>query len=262
MPESRHLSFKVVIPARYASTRLPGKPLLLIQGKPMIEHVYRQAELSGADEIVVATDDERIVEVIRQCGGEAMMTAADCHSGTDRIHEVATKKAWSDDEIVVNLQGDEPMMPPALLTHVAQDLSEHADASVSTLFSAVTERSVLFDPNVVKLVTDQSGYALYFSRAPIPWNRDEFLADNEMLPQGRPFYRHIGLYAYRVGLLHRFVNWPQGELEALESLEQLRILEHHERIHTLQASEEPGHGVDTADDLARVEKILNPEVLA
>lgn len=250
------MKFKVVIPARYASTRLPGKPLLDIAGKPMIQHVYERACTSGAEEVVIATDDQRIADVSEGFGAEVCMTADTHLSGTDRIAEVVSKLDWADDTIVVNLQGDEPCMPATLLTQVAQDMDSHPDAVITTLSTPIYERNVLFDPHVVKVVTDGAGYALYFSRAPIPWHRDEFLFPDQPLPENGHFARHIGLYAYRAGFLPRYVDWPSAPIEQAESLEQLRVIWHGERIHVSTATEAPGHGVDTHDDLQRVAQAL------
>jgi len=248
------MKFKVVIPARYASTRLPGKPLLDIAGKPMIQHVYERACGCGADEVVVATDDQRIAETVAGFGGEACMTSGAHRSGTERIAEVVSKFGWGDDTIVVNLQGDEPAMPAALLSQVALDMERHPDAVMTTLSTPIQERDLLFDPHVVKVVTDGAGYALYFSRAPVPWHRDEFLLPDQPLPENGAFARHIGLYAYRAGFLPRYIGWTPAPLEQAESLEQLRVLWHGERIHVSTATEAPGHGVDTIDDLRRVEQ--------
>jgi 3-deoxy-manno-octulosonate cytidylyltransferase (CMP-KDO synthetase) len=246
------MNFKVVIPARYASTRLPGKPLLEIAGKPMVQHVYQRALDSGADEVVIATDDERIAQSARGFGAEVCMTSTEHRSGTDRIEEVVRTHGWPEDTIVVNLQGDEPSMPAILVEQVARDMNEHSEAVVTTLSTPITEREVLFDPHVVKVVTDAFGYALYFSRAPIPWHRDEFVHPERPLPQGGGFARHIGLYAYRAGFLEHYVNWPPAPIEVAESLEQLRVLWHGGRIHVSTAAEQPGHGVDTKEDLVRV----------
>lgn len=246
------IDFKVVLPARYASSRLPGKPILDIAGKPMIQHVYERACESGAAEVVVATDDERIACCARGFGAEVCMTSSTHHSGTDRIAEVVKKFGWAEDTIVVNLQGDEPCMPPQLVNQVATDMGSHAHADITTLFSKITERKTLFDPHAVKVVMDAEGYALYFSRAPIPYHRDEFLSDQEnKLPQDTTFARHIGLYAYRAAFLERFVGWPPAPLEQAESLEQLRVLWHGGIIHVTEATVEPGHGVDTEDDLQK-----------
>lgn len=248
------ISFKVVIPARYASSRLPGKPLLEIAGKPMIQHVYERALESGAGQVVVATDDERIAERVNGFSGQVCMTSPDHPSGTDRIAEVVQHYQWPDQEIVVNLQGDEPDMPASLLRQVAEDMVDHPDAVMTTLSTSLTERDQLFDPNVVKLVTDARGYALYFSRAPIPWDRNRF-ADKALLPEPVEGYtRHIGLYAYRAGFLSRYVAWEAAPLERVESLEQLRVLWHGERIHVTPAIELPGVGIDTPQDLERANR--------
>ena len=244
--------FKVVIPARYASTRLPGKPLLEIAGKPLIRHVYERARGSAADEVVVATDDERIAAACRAFGAEVVVTRAEHHSGTDRIAEVIAVRGWPDDTVVVNLQGDEPCMPTALVDQVARDLAGHRQVGMATLAYPIADTETLFDPHVVKVVTDAEGYALYFSRAPIPWHRDEFLGGRKALPKGVRFLRHIGLYAYRAAFLERFVSWVPALLELAESLEQLRVLWHGEGIHVSLAGEEPGPGVDTAADVQRV----------
>jgi len=244
--------FKVVIPARYASTRLPGKPLLDISGKPLIQHVYERARASAAEEVVVATDDERIAAACRAFGAEVVVTRAEHHSGTDRIAEVIAARGWADDTVVVNLQGDEPCMPTALVDQVARDLAAHGRVGMATLAYLIMDTETLFDPHVVKVVTDGEGYALYFSRAPIPWHRDEFLGGRKALPKGVRFLRHIGLYAYRAAFLARFVSWAPAPLELAESLEQLRVLWHGERIHVTIAGEEPGPGVDTPGDVQRV----------
>jgi 3-deoxy-manno-octulosonate cytidylyltransferase (CMP-KDO synthetase) len=248
------MSFKVVIPARYASVRLPGKPLLDIAGKPMIQHVYERALESGAAEVVVATDDRRIVDACQQFGADVCLTSDQHRSGSDRIAELVSIRGWGDEEIIVNLQGDEPAMPPALLRQVADDMQSHPGASITTLSAPITQRSTLFDPHVVKVVVDAEGYALYFSRAPIPWHRDEFVDADRPLPSDTGFARHIGLYAYRAGYLAQFVSWKHAPIELAESLEQLRVLWHGGRIHVSQAIEEPGHGVDTREDLARISR--------
>lgn len=248
------MSFKVVIPARYASSRLPGKPLLKIAGKPMIQHVYERAVASGADQVIVATDDSRIADCASSFSAEVCITAGHHGSGTERIAEVVRQYAWKEDTIVVNLQGDEPRMPATLLAQVAQDMTAHAAASITTLAGRIISREQLFDPHIVKVVTDIAGYALYFSRAPLPWHRDEFLHEKDSLPEDTHFLRHIGLYAYRAGFLEQYVNWPQSQLERAESLEQLRVLWHGGRIHVSEALKEPGHGVDTQDDIRLVEQ--------
>jgi 3-deoxy-manno-octulosonate cytidylyltransferase (CMP-KDO synthetase) len=250
------MNFCVVIPARYASTRLPGKPLLDIAGKPMIQRVYERACASSATRVVVATDDSRIVEAATGFGAEVLMTSADHVSGTDRIEEVARQLQLAADDIVVNVQGDEPLVPAAVIDQVAGNLAANPDAGIATLCEPVATAEDLFNPNIVKLVTDARGFALYFSRAPIPWNRDEF-ADgqpgNEVVIEAR---RHLGIYAYRVSLLHDFVQWPVAALEQQESLEQLRAMVNGTRIHVAEAVEAVPPGVDTAADLELVRSIV------
>jgi 3-deoxy-manno-octulosonate cytidylyltransferase (CMP-KDO synthetase) len=251
--------FKVVIPARYGSTRLPGKPLLPIAGKPMIQHVVERARESAAEEILVATDDWRIADVCLGFGADVVMTKVEHRSGSDRITEVIERRGWGDEVVVVNLQGDEPAMPSALIDQVASDLAGIAGLGMSTLASPIRDRATLFDPHVVKVVTDAQGNALYFSRAPLPWHRDEFLIERADLPPSVTFLRHIGLYAYRAGFLKRYLTWSPSPLELAESLEQLRVLWHGERIHVAVAETSPGPGVDIASDLAQAEKHLRPE---
>ncbi len=253
------MEFQVVIPARYASTRLPGKPLRDIKGKPMIQWVYEAAQRSGASGVVVATDDQRIATCVQSFGGEVCMTATTHESGTDRIAEVAATYGWPDDTIIVNLQGDEPAMPPALLHQVAEDMAQNPTASVTTLYAMLTERDRIFDPNVVKLVKDADGFALYFSRAPIPWLRDQ--STDESVTDFAPgiFARHIGLYAYRADFLKRYVSWSAADIEQFESLEQLRVLSQGEKIHVSEALELPGHGVDTEEDLLQVASQLSDQ---
>lgn len=249
------MEFRVVIPARFSSTRLPGKVLRLVGGRPMIEHVHRVAQASGASQVIVATDDERVATAVRGFGGEVCMTAASHQSGTDRLSEVAQRLGWSEDIIVVNLQGDEPLMPPALVAQAARELAEHPDAHISTVAGRFDTVEEWRDPNVVKVLRDAGGYALYFSRAPIPWDRDGFASGKPTLPLGLG-WRHIGLYAYRVGVLRRFSALPATAIERIEALEQLRALHHGLRIFVGTASEQPGPGVDTEDDLKRVESLL------
>ena len=244
--------FRVVIPARYDSTRLPGKPLLTIAGKPMVQHVYERARESEAVQVVVATDDQRIIDTVAAFGGEVCMTSADHQSGTDRLAEVVNQYQWKDDEIIVNLQGDEPEMPAALIRQVANDMASHKDAVITTLSVAIETFEDVVDPNVVKVVTDAEGYAQYFSRAPIPWHRNEFAEGLDRPSSLELFARHIGLYAYRAGFLNEFINWEAAPTERIESLEQLRVLWHGRKIHVSQAKESPGIGVDTQEDLDRV----------
>ena len=237
--------FKVVIPARYASTRLQGKPLVDILGKPMIQWVYEAASASAADQVIIATDDERIEQAVKAFGGECCMTRSDHDNGTDRIVEVTQLMGWSDDTIIVNLQGDEPLMPADNLTQVANNL--HASGfEMATLHKSIsTEESD--NPNQVKLVCDKNGRALYFSRSQIPFDRDH---------SGAVYFGHIGLYAYRVGFLKQYAQMQPCMLEHSEKLEQLRALFHGYNIHTELASKTPGHGVDTAQDLAQVIAVL------
>lgn len=253
------MSFTVIIPARFASSRLPGKPLADICGKTMIERVVAQALRSGAGRVVVATDDARIESHLAGVGVQVCMTRADHASGTDRLQEVAQQLQLGDDEIVVNVQGDEPLIPPAVIDQVAQNLSQTPQASVATLSEPIEHAEDLFNPNVVKLVADHSGLALYFSRAPLPWARDSFAAEGAnyrgQLPEA-PFARHIGIYAYRVGLLNQFVQWSQAPIELIESLEQLRVLHYGHRIHVAHACEAVPGGVDTPADLERLRRLL------
>jgi 3-deoxy-manno-octulosonate cytidylyltransferase (CMP-KDO synthetase) len=248
--------FKVVIPARYGSTRLPGKPLLDIGGKPMIQRVVECAQASRAGEVVVATDDQRILAVCARLGIDAELTAVNHHSGSDRVAEVIERRGWNDDTIVVNLQGDEPCMPSALIDQVAANLAARGEIGLATLAHPIDDITTLFDPHVVKVVISTAGFALYFSRAPIPWHRDEFLGHRAGLPKSVAFLRHIGLYAYRAAFLARFVTLAPAPLEIAESLEQLRALWHGAPIHVGLAAETPGPGVDTPDDLKRVVQSL------
>jgi 3-deoxy-manno-octulosonate cytidylyltransferase (CMP-KDO synthetase) len=245
-------SFRVVIPARYGATRLPGKPLMEVAGVPLICRVWQLAQASSAAEVVVATDDRRIADVCREHGADVVMTLAQHPSGSDRIAEVIGQRGWDADDIIVNLQGDEPCMPPSLIDQVAYDLAAFDDLGMATLAFPIQQRAQLFDPHLVKVVTDAQGFALYFSRAPLPWHRDGFMHKPEHLPVDTPFLRHIGLYAYRAGFLARYLAWPPAPLECAESLEQLRVLWYGERIHVSIAAEEPGPGVDTLEDLRLV----------
>jgi 3-deoxy-manno-octulosonate cytidylyltransferase (CMP-KDO synthetase) len=250
------MRFRVVIPARYASTRLPGKALASLGGRPMIEHVARRAAESGAEGVVVATDDARIAEAVRAFGGDAAMTAAHHASGTDRCAEVAQARGWDEDDIVVNLQGDEPLTPPVLVRQVAELLASDPVAGVATLCAPLGELAEFLDPNVVKVTFAADGAALYFSRAPIPWERDGAPAGLGSQRSHRHAHRHIGLYAYRVGTLLRLAALPPCELEQVEKLEQLRALWNGVRIVVDVARAAPGPGVDTPEDLARVERLL------
>lgn len=249
--------FCIVIPARYASTRLPGKPLADIAGKPMIVRVVERVAAAGADEVWVATDHDGVAEVVRAAGGQVVMTRQDHPTGTDRLAEVVLARGWADDTIVVNVQGDEPLIDPALVRTVAEALAADTEASIATAAHPVESIDEVFNPNVVKVVTDTNDRALYFSRAPIPWARDAFAADRGKLPAGLPVMRHIGLYAYRASFLRRFTRLPTCALEQWEALEQLRALWHGDRIHVVTVSEAPAAGVDTASDLARVRRAFD-----
>jgi len=260
---------------------LPGKPLRDIAGKTMIERVYRQARLSSAARVLVATDDERIVAAATGFGGEAVLTSASHPSGTDRLAEVARQLDLGDDDIVVNVQGDEPLIPPAVIDQVAANLAANLSAGVATLCEPVTSVQTLLDANVVKVIADASEHAMYFSRAPIPWSRDHFADSHTSLPKASlpktslpktslpktslpktslpktyAYRRHIGLYAYRVKLLHEFVDWPVADLEKTEALEQLRFMYHGVKIHIAEAVEAVPPGVDTEEDLQAVVRLL------
>ena len=249
-------AFTVVIPARFASTRLPGKPLQEIAGKPMIQHVWEQACKSSAQQVVVATDDARIVSACEAFGARVVLTRVEHNSGTDRLAEVASQLGLASDARVVNVQGDEPLIPPAIIDQVAANLAAHPEAAIATLAEPIEDVTALFNPNVVKVSSDINGLALTFSRAPLPWARDALAQDRNVLPAGVPYRRHIGIYAYRAGFLHDFVAWGPCQLEDTECLEQLRALWHGVRIHVADALQSPPAGVDTAEDLERVRRLL------
>ena len=248
--------FKIVIPARFASTRLPGKPLRLIAGLTMIERVYRQAQAAGVGEVLVATDDERIERVATGFGARCVLTSAGHPSGTDRLAEVATLEGWGDEVIVVNVQGDEPLLPPANVAQVARVLAADDGARMATLMTPLDSAEDFLDPNVVKVVS-AAGRALYFSRSPLPWHRSFATAGPDSLDAWRGAYRHLGLYAYRVGTLRRLSTLAPTPLERAERLEQLRALEQGWAIAIAVAHEAPGPGVDTEADLRRVEALLS-----
>lgn len=241
-------AFKVVIPARFASTRLPGKPLLDIGGKPMVIRVAEQAAQSGAQQIIIATDHQPIIDAAQEHGFQACMTRPDHSSGTDRIAEVSAQQGWADDTIVVNVQGDEPLIPPLLISAVAQHLFDHPDCAIATACHPIHEEAFMRNPNIVKAVLDKHGNALYFSRAPIPWPRDAY-ARNLPLPQNVTVLRHIGIYAYRAGFLRAYGQLTPSIIEQVESLEQLRALYHGYKIGVTIAQEAPPNGVDTLQDL-------------
>lgn len=248
--------FVVVIPARFASTRLPGKALLDIGGKPMVIQVADRARLSGASEVWIATDDDRIADAAHAHSHQAMMTSAEHASGTDRIAEVAGKRGWSDDTIVVNVQGDEPRIVPELIREVAGALQQRQQAAMSTACHALHRDVDLFDSNVVKVVLDANGDALYFSRATIPWARDAFAADRTAIPANLPVYRHIGIYAYRCGFLRDYTQLAPPAIERFEALEQLRALWHGFTVAVTITSHAPEAGVDTPDDLDAVRRLF------
>ena len=249
--------FSIVIPARYASTRLPGKPLLEIAGKPMIQHVYERAVESGAEQVIIATDDKRIKQAAKWFGAEVCMTSDKHRSGTERLAEVIDTYDIDDNHIVINLQGDEPLLPPKCLQQVAQALDNDKDASVATLCTYMQSVDEIFDPHAVKVVLDHNQHALYFTRAPVPWDREHFTDKPKLTEEQLTVYRrHIGLYAYRAGFVKKYIQLPQTDLEKIESLEQLRVMWHGFSIVVPMAEEVPGPGVDTAEDLENVRKMM------
>lgn len=255
------MDFTVVIPARFSSTRLPGKPLKDIAGKSMIQRVYEQAKKSQAGQVIVATDDQRVADEVRGFGGEVCMTSADHQSGTDRLQEVASQYGFSDEHIIVNVQGDEPLIPPAVIDQVAENLASCQAAGVATLSEPIENDADFSNPNIVKVVTDNQGMALYFSRAPVPWPRDH--TENRVKAMASVIVpmRHIGIYAYRVATLNHFITWPVAPIEALECLEQLRFMWNSIRIHVAEAMAPVPGGVDTDEDLQRVIDLLGKESL-
>ena len=247
--------FVVAIPARYDASRLPGKPLRLIGREPLVLHVARRALAAGARDVWVAADDDRIAQALEHSGVRIAMTSPDHASGTDRLAECARIAGWSEDTIVVNLQGDEPFAPAAGIRAAAQTLA-NSNADMATLAAPIDDVETLFDPNAVKLVRADDGNALYFSRAPIPWPRDAFMQDRTAMPEGGQWLRHIGIYAYRAGFLQRFAALPPGRLERIESLEQLRVLEAGHAIAVALTPAPFPPGIDTPEDLARAEAHL------
>ncbi|MCC8456807.1 3-deoxy-manno-octulosonate cytidylyltransferase [Photorhabdus aegyptia] len=245
--------FTVIIPARFASTRLPGKPLADIHGKPMIVRVMERAKRSGAKRVIVATDNHDVVDAVVAAGGEACLTNENHHSGTERLAEVIDKYQFPDDEIIVNVQGDEPLIPEEIIKQVAENLAG-CKAGMATLAVQIHDAEEAFNPNAVKVVMDKQGYALYFSRATIPWERDRFIQSRETI--GDNFLRHIGIYAYRAGFIRRYVQWEPSPLEQIEMLEQLRVLWYGEKIHVGIALKAPVVGVDTPEDLIAVRKMF------
>ncbi|MCL5060552.1 MAG: 3-deoxy-manno-octulosonate cytidylyltransferase [Candidatus Thermoplasmatota archaeon] len=249
------MHFRVVIPARYASSRLPGKPLADIGGRPMVLHVLERALQAGAESVVVATDDARVLQAVEAAGHQALMTSPDHQSGTERLVEVAETLGWADDTLVVNVQGDEPLIDPALIREAARQLVLHDDAVMATLAHPIHDHADFVNPNVVKVVADEAGYALYFSRAPIPWPRDAF-AVQQAMPHELGALRHIGLYAYRAGFLRAYAGLASSPLERYEMLEQLRVLWHGHRISLGITPTAPAPGVDTPEDLERVRSLF------
>jgi 3-deoxy-manno-octulosonate cytidylyltransferase (CMP-KDO synthetase) len=246
------LDFTVIIPARYASSRFPGKPLADIAGKPMVVHVAQRAAQSGAAEVLIATDHPGIAAAAKQYGFEAVMTRGDHASGTDRVAEVSLQRDHAGHHVVVNIQGDEPLIAPGLIREVAQNLLDHADAAVSTACHPIRDAADITNPNVVKVVLDHQGYALYFSRAPIPYARDAFAGGIASVPAGLPAYRHIGIYGYRAGFLKRYSHLASSPLEQFEALEQLRVLWHGYKISVALTQDAAPPGIDTPEDLQRL----------
>jgi 3-deoxy-manno-octulosonate cytidylyltransferase (CMP-KDO synthetase) len=253
------MAYTVVIPARYGSTRLPGKPLLEIHGKPMVQWVWEQANLSTAERVVIATDDARVFGVAQAFGAQVCMTSPKHPSGTDRLQQVVAELRLSEEHIVVNVQGDEPLIPPDVINQVATNLAMHPQAGIATLCEDIHAIEDLTNPNVVKVVCNARGMALYFSRAPIPWPRDAFMQGQGTMPATGTWCRHVGIYAYRAGFLHQFVSWPVAPQEQLESLEQLRALHNGVSIHVDRAVQRVPGGVDTADDLDLVRRLLQDQ---
>lgn len=245
------MEFRVVIPVRYNSSRLPGKALADIAGKPMIQHVYECAVKSGAEDVVIATDDKQISKVVENFGATVCMTSSDHQSGTERIAEAVVSLGLEDDEIVICLQADEPLITPDVIRRLAQDLEEHDNVKVASLCTPITDVEELFNPNTTKVVLNRRNYALYFSHAPIPWDRSTF-GNKESVKLNGSHFRHVGIYAYRVGFLEEYLSWDRCYTERLEALEQLRILWHGGRIHMVVTKEKCLLGVDTEEDLQRV----------
>ncbi|MFC6440154.1 3-deoxy-manno-octulosonate cytidylyltransferase [Bowmanella sp. JS7-9] len=252
------MNYTVLIPARFASTRFPGKPLADIHGKPMIQHVYERSKQAGASHVVVATDDVRIADVVEAFGGHFCMTRPDHESGTERLAEVVEALELDDDHIVVNVQGDEPFVPPEIIRQVAENLAA-SQAPMATLAVKIHDADEATNPNAVKVVVDSQGYALYFSRAIIPYDRNRFMHQDKISQIGDHYLRHIGIYGYRAGFIKAYVAMQPSVLEQVESLEQLRVLWHGEKIHVAVAAVAPPAGVDTPEDLQRLLKHKEPQ---
>ena len=253
------MSYTVVIPARYASTRLPGKPLLDLGGKPMVQRVYEQVLKASPRRIIIATDSEEIAKTASSFGAEVCMTSMDHYSGTERVQEVVEREDLPQSEIVVNVQGDEPLIPPAVIDQVAANLQNHSEAGIATLCEPIDTLEMLLDPSIVKVVSDNKGMALYFSRAPIPWPRDEFANQKKSLPSETCWFRHLGVYAYKVEFLNSYIKWPLSKIERIEKLEQLRALANGINIHVAQAIEPVPGGIDTVADLERINELFARE---
>ncbi|MBL6736742.1 MAG: 3-deoxy-manno-octulosonate cytidylyltransferase [Burkholderiales bacterium] len=251
------MNFKVVIPAHFESTRFPGKLLATIRGQTVIDRVINIAKKSGATDIIVATDDQRIAQSIESSDCEVIMTSKDHQSGTARIAEVVAKKNWASEEVIINLQGDEPFIPAELVTTVAETLASTSDASIATACFPIARRADVFDPNLVKVVLDHHNYALYFSRAPIPWARDTFSDEQESLPDDYIALGHIGLYGYRSKFLLEYSKLPSSFLENQEKLEQLRVLQAGHKIITARTHAPPAPGIDTPEDLERARQFVS-----
>lgn len=246
------MSFVVIIPARYESSRLPGKVLADIGGKPMIQWVVEKAQKSGASKVIVATDNDKVAAAVTSFGGEVCRTRADHQSGTERLAEVVAQYQFSPEQVIVNVQGDEPFIPPENISQVASNLANQSKARMSTLSMTIDDVAEAFNPNAVKVLCDKDGYALYFSRATIPYDRNRFLNQTNITEIGNFYQRHIGIYAYRAGFITDYVTWPASELEQVESLEQLRVLWQGEKIHVAVAQTRlPVEGVDTPEDLEK-----------
>jgi len=247
--------FRIIIPVRYDSTRLPGKPLVDIAGKPMIQHVYERALQSGAISVVIATDSEKIAKVAESFGADVCMTSPDHTSGTNRIAEAVVKLGYNDEDIVVNIQGDEPLIPPKPIHQIASNLAEYTNVKIATICEPIESVEELLDPRCVKVAINRRGYALYFSRAPIPWDREAF-PPQEKHKLDNTYYRHRGIYAYRVDFLLEFMEWAPCELEKKELLEQLRILWYGGRIHVDISKEKIPPDVNTPEDLEKIRKLI------
>ena len=252
------MSFTVIIPARYASSRLPGKPLADIHGKPMIIRVMEQAQKSSANRVIIATDHQQVFDIVKSYGGEVILTSDKHNSGTERLAEVINTYKFTDDEVIVNVQGDEPLIPPIIIDQVAENLVNYK-TGMATLAVPINSIEEAFNTGAVKVVMDKDGYALYFSRATIPWERDRFakLNDQGKIDEIGDFYlRHIGIYAYRAGFIRQYIQWKPSALEQIEMLEQLRVLWYGEKIHVAVAKEPPAIGVDTQEDLQKVRALF------